>query len=102
MSNFGFRPPVLAFRFWGFGSCLATINHGGRPAEDFLEILEQLRLYIQLSLDAMREVRDIVVSGKAEPLGELAQGRLRVSVAQPGRALSNFFCFRPPVIAGER
>ena len=82
---FCFRVPQSALGVWSFQRCPATIgHHGGGPSEDFLEIVEQFRLRLQWRLEATREVRDTVGSGKAEPVGELGQSRLRVAAAQPG------------------
>ena len=82
---FCFRLPRQTLGILEFPRCLATIgHHGGGPSEDFLDIVEQFRLRLQLRLEATREVRNTVGSGKAEPLGELAQSRLRVAAAQPG------------------
>ena len=59
-------------------------RHAGGLSEDFGEIVKQFRLRLQLRLEATREVRDTIGSGKAEPLGELGQSGLCVAAAQPG------------------
>jgi hypothetical protein len=58
-------------------------RHAGGPSEDCGEIIKQFRLRLQLRLEATREVRDTIGSGKAEPLGELGQSGLCVAAAQP-------------------
>jgi hypothetical protein len=69
----------------GFGSLprdLPTIgNQDGSPSEDFLDIVEKLRLRLQPRLETTREVRDTVGSRKAEPFGEFPHSRLRVAAA---------------------
>ena len=54
------------------------------PSEDFGEVVEQFRPRLQLRFQASRQIRDTVGSGKAEPLGEVGQSRLRMTAAQPG------------------
>jgi hypothetical protein len=60
-------------------------RHGGGLSEDFLDFVEQSRLRLKLGSKSTREVRNTVGSREAEPLGELAESRLRVAAAQPGR-----------------
>jgi hypothetical protein len=63
-------------------------RHAGGPSEDFAEIVKRFRLRLQWRLEATREIRDAIGSGKAKPIGELGQSGLCVAAAQPG-------CVRP-------
>ena len=53
-----------------------------RGMEDFGEVVDQFRLRFQSRLEAPRQLRDTVGSGKAEPPRQLAQSRLRVPTAR--------------------
>jgi hypothetical protein len=46
--------------------------------------ISSFRPRLQLRFQASRQIRDTVGSGKAEPLGEVGQSRLRMTAAQPG------------------
>jgi hypothetical protein len=67
---------VLATGFAGSGLLEFSRSGPDRPpagdtSEDFREIVKPFRLRLQLRLEATREVRYTIGSGKAEPLGEL-------------------------------
>jgi hypothetical protein len=81
---FCLRPALPARGFWSFHEPAMIGRHAGGPSEDLGEIVKQFRLLLQLRLEATREVRDTIVSGKAGPLGELGQSGLCVAAAQPG------------------
>jgi hypothetical protein len=70
--------------FWSFHDSAMIGRHAGGPSDDFGKIVKQFRLRLQLRLEATREVRDVIGSGKAEPRGELGQSGLYVAAAQPG------------------
>ena len=82
---FCFRLPGPALGFWSFPLYWAVIGRSvAGPSDDFGEVIPQFRPRLQLRFQASRRIPDTVGPGKAEPLGEVGQSRLRMAVAQPG------------------
>jgi hypothetical protein len=78
---FCLRPALPTRGFRSFHNPAMIGRHAGGPSEDCGEIIKQLRLRLQLRLEATCEVRGTIGSGKAEPLGELGQSGLCVAAA---------------------
>ena len=70
---------------WSFPRDWAVIGRSvGGMSENFGEVVEQFRPGFPLHFQASSQIRDAVGSGKAEPLGEVGQSRLRMTAAQRG------------------